>query len=210
MKQIIDQSKKGTLILGYFRNGTHFLQDAITDRMNNLALAHDEICTDNSADQFKTITTSASTLYNVAILNNTSPKFYIQSQRDLLSKWHVINLTRNDKIHHFISQWFWSQNASDERFCNTGKFKHHGTEHSSYKSVLGAPQHVDMGSLIVWLNEQLINYHIPSDVTIDYSELPDYQTDNLSWRPNQYNDIQLSDIIENHQEVYNLLVNYKP
>ena len=62
--------------------------------------------------------------------------------------------------------------------------------------------------VIQWLQEQLINGYIKSDVVMDYDELINYQTDNIKWMPNHYDNICLKDIIINYKEIQNLLSNF--
>lgn len=200
---MIDPNKVGTLILGYYRNGTHFLKDVIIDQ-NPLIRQYDEVCNDNTIAELEKLTVLSG--YKVCILNNTVPKFFLAGRRDLLEKWHVINLTRNDKIHHFISHWFWQQNTVQERFQDSGQFRHHGTDHRSYKNFVSQGRNTcNTESIIVWLQEQLINHHLPGDVTVDYSELPNYATDNIQWQPNKYDTIALEDLFDNHKEIQQLL-----
>jgi hypothetical protein len=206
MIQLVDKSKKGTLILGYYRNGTHFLQDTILDLYPGIQV-YDEIGNDNTINDLEQLTQSSG--YKICILNNTAPKFYLAGRRDLLDQWHIINLTRNNKVQHFISYWFWEQNTLQERISNSGKFSHHNTKHDVYKnSMLGNKVCYDIEAIIAWLQEQLINFHIAYNETVDYDELPKYQTDNISWTPNQYHSIGLADIFENHQEIHNLLSSF--
>lgn len=198
--------KVGTLIIGYYRNGTHFLQDVIHDQIPSISIG--ECCTDGTITELIELSKSKQP-YKICILNTCDPKFYLVGNNDILSKWHVINLTRNNKLEHFISHWFWSQNTDDERFKNSGKFKHHDTDNSVYKnSAADIKKIVPMSFVVRWLQEQLVNRYIKSDVEIDYSELCNLSTDNIKWRPNQYNDIQLKDIVTNANEVEQLLLNF--
>jgi hypothetical protein len=206
MVPMVDHDKVGTLILGYYRNGTHFLKDVIVDQ-HPLIQQFDEICNNNTIAELETLTEIPG--YKVCILNNAIPKFFLVGRKDLLEKWHVINLTRNDKIHHFISYWFWEQNTMQERLQDSGQFRHHGTDHRSYKNLLAQGQYTyNTNSIVAWLQEQLINHHLPGNVTVDYSELPNYATDNIQWQPNKYNTITLKDLFSNHEEIQHLLGNF--
>lgn len=204
MIPLVDKTKKGTLILGYYRNGTHFLQDVICD-LNPGSAMHGEICHDNTIAELEQLTQLGGA-YRVCILNNTVPKFFLRNRQDLLSEWHVIHLTRTNKVNHFISYWFWEQNTAQERFNNQGRFKHNNTDHSSYRAAVSKPpEYYSPSAVVAWLQEQLINYHIPCNTTLDYNELPEYQTDNLNWTPNRYESIELQDIVANHKEIETLL-----
>lgn len=206
MIPLVDHSKVGTLILGYYRNGTHFLRDVIVDQYP-LIQQFDEVCNDNTIAELETLTMIPG--YKICILNNTIPKFFLVGRKDLLEKWHVINLTRNDKISHFISHWVWMQNTQQERLQDSGQFKHHGTDHSCYENLLvNVPDIYHTHSIVVWLQEQLINYHLPSSATVDYSELPNYVTDNIQWQPNKYDTITLKDMFVNHKDLEDLLSNF--
>ncbi len=206
MISLTDTAKTGTIILGFYRNGTHFLQDVIMDHNLN-ATAFGEICNDNTIGELEKLTELPG--YKVCILNNTAPKFFLPGRQDLLKKWHVINLTRQDKIHHLISNWFWKKNTDQERLRDSGKFKHHGTAQSVYHNAAQQRSYYELSSIIIWLQEQLINHHIPSNATVDYSELVNYATEDISWQPNQYELLNLIDIFENHKEIEDLLTNYR-
>jgi hypothetical protein len=206
MIPMVDYNKVGTLILGYYRNGTHFLKDVIVDQHPDI-MKLDEVCDDNTLSDLERLIDISK--YKICILNNTIPKFFLASRRDLLKKWHVINLTRHDKVQHFISHWFWMQNTTQERFHDTGKLKHHNTEHDSYKNMLAQGRGTyDPHAIVVWLQEQLINYHLDSDATVDYNELPDYSTDNIQWQPNNYGTLTLQDLFDNYKDLENLLENF--
>ena len=206
MIPMVNHNKVGTLILGYYRNGTHFLKDVIVDKHPHIK-QFDEVCNDNTLAELERLT--AIPEYKICILNNTVPKFFLASRLDLLKKWHVINLTRSDKVQHFISSWFWMQNTTQERLQDSGQFKHHGTDHNNYKNlVTKGPITYNTSSVVVWLQEQLINYHLHSDVTVDYGELPSYATNNIQWQPNKYDAITLEDLFVNHNEIQHLLGNF--
>lgn len=52
MISLTDDAKTGTMILGFYRNGTHFLQDVIMDQTVQ-ARALGEICNDNTIDELE-------------------------------------------------------------------------------------------------------------------------------------------------------------
>jgi hypothetical protein len=208
MNQFWNSDKVGTLIISYYRSGTHFLQDAIHDACPFPTIVLGEICNDNLIQQLVEITETDSP-YKLCILNNAEPKFYLTSADELLSKWHVVNLTRQDKLSHYISHWFWFQNTQHQRNFDSGKFRHHNTDHATYQSNLDKDnQSVPKNHVIQWLQEQLINYFIKYDLLIDYNDLINYETDNIHWQPNRYENIQLQDMIQNHEEITDLLLNF--
>ena len=201
-----NEHKVGTLIVSHYRNGSHFLNDVIVDQFDR-AKRKGEICEDNTIDELAVLTNNDSD-YKVCILNACQPKFYLVDS-DLLSKWHVVNLTRKNKIDHFISYWFWFQNSDHERVNGSGVFGHHGTDSEVYRTYANKiKQHVPVELVIQWLQEQLINYHIRSDFSIDYNDLKDLSTKNIKWNPNQYKDIKLEDIVINADEIKNLLLKF--
>jgi len=208
MKKLWNQNKVGTLIISCYRSGTHFLQDAIAEHCPFPTEIIGEICTGNSIQQLIDLTNSNAP-YKLCILNNSAPKFYLTTAEKLLSNWHVIDLTRHNKVNHFISHWFWFQNTLEQQQNDTGKFRHHNTDHSVYCQYLNEiKKTVSLDFVIVWLQEQLINRFVKSDVSIDYTELIEYQSDTIRWLPNSYENIQLSDIIINHKEITDLLLNF--
>ena len=208
---IIDPTKKGTLILSYFRSGTHFLHDVIGTNCAKATVTHYEICNDDTIQQLVAITDQDDTNYHVCILNNTVAKFYLRKANRLLSKWHTIRLTRNNKIGHFISYWFWELNTLEQRCNNTGRFLHNSTPANRYKKYLQeGPVEVDINVVAAWLQEQLILELINTDVEIDYDDLAKFSNVNIEWSPNHYGDINLSDMFVNHAQVEDLLSSAKP
>jgi hypothetical protein len=208
MIELWDNNKIGTLIIGFYRNGTHFLQDTIANCCSFDVLCRDEICHDNTISELEKLTLTQGR-YQICILNACNPKFYLTNRHNILKKWHVVNLTRNNKISHFISYWFWLQNSPSERLNNNGKFKHNNTSNDVYKQSLTHPVYADPAlTVIPWLQEQLINRYIKSDVVIDYSDLPALSTVDVQWTPNQYTGIELENILTNAKEVKELLLNF--
>ena len=201
-----DKSKVGTLIVGQFRTGTHFLEKVVAESFQESVLRPDEICTNNQIDQFVELSQHSPT-YKVAILNNFTPKFYL-TDNELLSKWHVIHLTRTDLVGHFISDWFWRLHDGQRRY-HVPEIRHHNTDYAAYRSNMSDPVEYDINLVIFWLQEQLINYHVPADIRIDYNELASLETDKAKWMPNSYGDIKLEDLVTNHAEIYTLLKNFK-
>ena len=87
MIPVIDHNKVGTLILGYYRNGTHFLKDVIVDQYPSIQ-QFDEVCNDNTMAELEKLTWLPG--YKICILNNSIPKFFLVGRRDLLEKWFVV------------------------------------------------------------------------------------------------------------------------
>ena len=195
--------KKGTLVLSYYRSGTHYLQDTIVASLP-LSKRYDEICNNGTTQLQRT-----DTCYMVAIMNSVEPKFDLIAHPELLQDWHVVKLTRKDKVQHFISYWFWEQNTMQQRFDDTGKFKHHGTDSQAYKSFINEPQHYSISAVKNWLQEQLILEFLPYDYSIDYNDLHTIGNSPIKWQPNQYGNLTLCDLFTNGKEIQDLLENFK-
>jgi hypothetical protein len=145
--------------------------------------------------------------YILGIVNSSYPKFFLLDDPEL-KNWHIVHLTRNDKIGHFISEWIWRQNPKDSAGVMIEQYHHHGGTSHDYQSLANNPVHCNLTQVIEWLKEDLINYHVQCDYRLDYSALSTMQTENIQWYPNQYN-LQLKDLFINHVEVENLLRNFK-
>lgn len=205
---IYDPKKIGTLIIGFYRCGTHYLADNIIDVNPDVDIHNRyEICNNNTIDELVSISNTCQK-YNVAILNNCVPKFYLTSATELLKKWHVINLSRKDKVSHYISHYLWMIGREIEDQNQPGIFDHHGTSNRTYKQHLKDPIYHPIDYVVIWLQQQLINKYIPHDCSIDYKDLQYLPTYHINWQPNDYRDITLSSLFTNHQEIQNLLENF--
>lgn len=202
-------AKIGTLIISYYRCGTHFLADSIQDLYPDISISnYNEICNDNTILELEKLTVSNHG-YNVAILNNVVPKFYLTSANELLKKWHVVGLSRRNKVSHYISACLWQMNQEALKKNQPAIFNHHGTQYNTYKQRLTKPVYQPIDNVIIWLQEQLINGYVPCDLWLDYEDLPYLPTRDIQWQPNQYNDIALSDLFINHFEIQDLLENFR-
>jgi hypothetical protein len=205
VSNLYDFNKKGTLVLSYYRSGTHYLQDAIVAALPK-SRRFDEICNDGTVDQLL----KTDNQYMVAIMNSVEPKFNLVAHPEILDDWHVVKLTRRNKVQHFISYWFWEQNTMQQRFDDTGKFKHHGTDNIAYTSAITQKQHYDISAVKNWLQEQLVLEFLPYNYTIDYDDLHIVGLDTtIRWQPNQYGNIALTDLFTNGDEIQDLLENFK-
>lgn len=209
MVKLFDKNKTGTLIISYYRSGTHYLSDYI-----DLFLNHEEpeSCYNfqevETYEQLEELTSRDISKYKLAIVNSIHPKFFLLNNQELLSKWHVIRLTRKNKIDHFISSYFWKKKRVDMKL----PFKHHCTKEQAYLDFINktGKETYDEELVKIWITEQLLTYVTPCDVQIDYDELPlidpnDYY---LTWQPNKYGNLGLSDIFNNYQEIEKLLNNF--
>ena len=210
--KLLDHTKRGTLIIGYFRSGTHFLHDLIFEKCVVPKKRYWEICTSTNigVGQLEEITESSDPAYKICILNNTVPKLYLRNKQNLLANWHTVRLTRKNKLSHFISNWFWHLNTPEQQMQNSGTFLHNSTMHERYSNQLR--QHgkvkIDISFVEVWLMEQLILELIPTDEEIDYDDLSSMTPLNFRWTPNQYFDIKLADIFVNHAEIEDLILSF--
>jgi hypothetical protein len=204
VSNLYNLDKKGTLVLSYYRSGTHYLQDVIISllpRSNRCG----EICNDGTIEQLLKIDKN----YLVAIMNSVEPKFNLVAHTEVLNEWHVIKLTRRNKVQHFISYWFWEQNTMQQRFNDTGKFKHHGTNNSVYALGLIQLQYYPISAVKSWLQEQLVLEFLPYNYTVDYDDLPAVGQELIEWQPNEYGNITLNDLFTNGTEIQDLLENFK-
>jgi len=201
--ELFDDNKIGSLIVSYYRSGGHFLSGYMTDiKSNNLNLS--EI---NSLETIKSATKLKNNRYVTGILHSIHPKYYLFNDLETLSKWHVIHLTRNNRIEHFISTFFWGQKLHEQKT----QFGHHGTSKDIYRNFVNNHEKTvaDIAYVKRWLLEILMSYAIPHNYSIDYSELPLLESSNIWWNPNNYDDITLSDLFVNSAEVEELLNNFK-
>lgn len=202
--KLIDTNKKGTLILSYYRSGSHFLSNLILEELQKRhirsVLLH-EICNDETVNDLKKVLKDK---YAVAIMNVVNPKYDLIASPELLKDWHVIKLTRNNKLQHFISYYFWKKNTLDNQI-----YKHHNTPSSVYKSNLSDKIFYDINLVKHWLSELLILYFIHSDIELDYKDLEYLATDTVKWLPNDYSEITLSDIFINGHDIEKFLMNFK-
>jgi len=206
-----DPKKRGTLIFSTYRCGTHFLQQVLEDSIkNSIKPVSNETYSVTILGEFHADFTqlnfdylnSSQADYTIGIVNSSYAKFFLTTD-SRLDNWHVVHLTRNDKVSHFISEWVWRQNYNGEQ-----KFKHHGGASQDYRELLNNPVLYDLEKVVDWLKEELINYHIPNTIQVDYSQLPSFELFRGQWQPNQYN-LQLADLFTNHIEIEHLLTNFK-
>lgn len=195
LDNFINLTKTGTLIIGYYRCGTHFLEDSI--QAKTAGVKHGEVTT---VEQLRNITKSAT--YNTCIVNIVDLKFELLENLDILDQWHVVRLSRNDKVGHYISKFFWDLNCIQRK----REFKHHGSAVSVYENYQdGNKVHVDFDQVKRWFMEGMINSLIPCQIKVDYSDLPLLENNPVKWDPNNYNNIKLSDIFVEANELQRML-----
>lgn len=200
IEHFIDRNKVGTLIISYYRSGSHFLHDYIADSLDECS----KITEINFLNELESVTHESSP-YKVAILHSIHPKFYLLKKDNLLKNWHVVHLTRNDKVSHFISHYFWylSNNQGQTQFM------HHGTEYSTYlEFAKNKPINYNIENVKKWLIEHTLSYFMHNDYIVDYQDLKILESHNIRWEPNNYDNIQLQDLFINHAEIKDLLENF--
>ena len=203
LKNLYNESKIGTLIVSYYRSGGHFLHDYLVDSITN-SVALGEI------NELSVLTScNIKTNYYVGILHSIHPKFYLLNDTKLLNKWHVVHLTRRDKVSHFISNYFWKI-INHKLNTNGSNFDHHATTYTNYRNYIDNQPKVvyDIEHAKVWLLEHTLSYFIKSNYQIDYSELTSLESHEIKWNPNKYGNITLEDLFINHDELNNLLTNF--
>lgn len=196
IENFVNPEKTGTVILSYYRSGSHFLHNIIMDSISNGVSLHE-------IEQVSTLTENQHTPgYKVGILHSIHPKFYLLDS-NVLNHWHVVLLTRQDKINHFISTYFWKLNTQNK----LRKFKHHNTENKFYKDYINSHQKIeyDIEHVKCWLLEQLLSYQFKYDFQIEYNNLKYLKSPNVSWKNNDYNEISLESLFTNYKEIEELL-----
>jgi hypothetical protein len=206
MPELINPDKIGTLIISTYRSGTHYLQDYISDyyrsKYNSAVKVYDEIHNINDLNEFS----KTPTPYKVGIVNDVNPKCYLLNQNSVLTNWHVIRLTRDDKINHFIS-WFLFSIGIDNI---NEKLLHHATPNVEYINHLKnhTKKSYDITKLTFWILESAIIELINSDAQIDYDDLQNLDQSILKWTPNDYTNVTLHDMFTNANEIEHLLKSY--
>lgn len=110
--RLVDSSRSGTLILGEFRSGSHFLHGLIEDAAQDMGLPANPLGeldgglpTDGAAEMINHLEADRDS-YHVAILNQTQHKISVLDYQSKLSNWHVIRLVIDDRRRWFISWLF--------------------------------------------------------------------------------------------------------
>lgn len=195
-------NKTGTVIISSYRAGTHFLSNNLlahirkTKPVRNL----DEV----SDTQFLTATYNS---YAIAILNSVVPKIYLVGNQEQFAQWHTVQLTRKNKVNHWISDYLWKYyNTLEQRF-NSTNLPHHGGSPEQYAHI----KRVDFDINIIggWLLEHHIVNLFQTDVSIDYDELKHIAGTTINWSPNNYG-LTLEDLFVNHREISEYLTQTVP
>jgi len=195
--QFVDTKKKGTLILSMPRSGNHYLCDIIDCVLWNVAtpiksVNYGEI---HNTAQFNKIMMEED--YTLAIINNYECLQFLGNNLDLLTNFHVIQLTRNNVLEHLISKIVF--------FDLSSKHPHHN---SVIDKTSIEKEDYTKTQIEVWLGHKKLLETISYNVAIDYSELKDVDCFNFEWIPNTYN-LSLHDLLTNADDVIDWINNYE-
>lgn len=196
--------RRGTLIVGEPRSGTHFLQKVIRDRVQPFmpVSINDEIDLEitpggSSPTAGRLIGLEARDGYQVAIVNSSHGKAQLIADPELLHSWYVVRVTRQDKIGWFRSWAMFTLHVLGEGNNPPGgtkpdmQFLHHNTPQEVYLEGIRrqGPLRLDarmISQACANLYLQQLGDLIPADETVDYDDLYNYQTEHTWWMENQY------------------------
>ncbi len=196
-----DLSKKGTLIVSTYRSGTHFLYDNLVEHLQTKNIG---LTLFNEVGDLEFLQSSGSN-YKIAILNSVGPKISLVKEQCLLNDWHVVTLTRNDKLLHWMSYYVWQQFNTEQQRVNNSNLPHHGGTRDKYKHI--SPVTIDTSVIEQWLLEQYLVHLFKGSIVIDYADLSTVSGTEFIWNPNDYG-LSVEDLFVNHVEVKNLLQKY--
>lgn len=210
--------RQGTLIFGDHRFGSHFLESVIADtlpvacRKRSVGICHQHQVPANSktlaaediVNRFENLRDPP--LYCTLIVNDPFEKIALMTRPDLLDRWHRIRLTHQNKTRWFISHWWYQRHERS----GESKLLHHNTPSYVYENYLDSSglirfSQADIRSMISLLGDHMLNYAIPVEIEIDYSELEDLQTPSVPWMQNQYPYDRLEDFFTNPHEIQQVL-----
>ena len=201
VNELWDPNKKGTIIISCYRSGTHFVLDNL-----NVALLTRLTLNLGEVDDYSFLTRNTDR-YILAILNSVKPKVHLVGNQHKLSQWHKVQLTRNDKIGHRISDYLWKYHNTLEQRFNATNLPHHGGTPENYKHIKAVD--FDLDVLGSWLLEQHIVNLFHADVSIDYDDLKSITGTSITWNPNVYG-LTLEDLFINHKEIKEFLTQDVP
>ena len=211
---------KGTLIVSDPRTGTHFLQSTVAD----LVAQHRAVSSNGEIDLEPTKDWPGSTgrilrqlaqqdEYQVAIVNSVVAKTELIARPDLMTDWHVIRLTRRDKIGWFRSWALFFLHEHSEHQDMSGCLQHHGTAQETYLRSLDRHGPMQFDGLKVKSIGGNISLHVLAklvavDEEIDYDDLPALASQHTHWKGNQYPQVDLNRFFTNWPEIEPLLANW--
>lgn len=221
-----DPNKRGTLIVGDPRTGTHFLQRVIADLVaaDRAVASNDEIDIQWQAHWPRTVRAALESLaqgdaYQIAVVNSVIAKAELIAHPAALDHWHVIRLTRRDKVGWFRSWalFFMHENSEHNQLqsvdLTSGYFLHHGTASETYLSMLERSGPIVLGEQDIKQIGGNVSLHVLSklvavDQEIDYDDLPALQSADAHWKGNRYPDIDLAKFFENWGEIQAMLAGW--
>lgn len=206
----------GTLIISDPRFGTHFLQKIVADRVRpHLSVElHSEI--DKQPQEQVPVGLTLAQLaarptYQVAIVNSVNAKTELLADPGLLAPWHVIRLTRRDKVGWMRSwAWFFLHPGSEVSSRHADRLLHHGTSQQSYIENLHRLGPVELTPDVIKdiasnLCLHALSLLIPADEDIDYDDLPGLQSEHTWWKGNDYPDLPMHTLFPGYDRIEPLL-----
>ena len=193
LRNCYDLCKRGTIIVSAYRSGTHFLQNSLSYYLKQFHV--------KKYGEVDELPAEPSDGYSIYIANSPQSKFNLLKCD--LSDYHVVLLTRDDVVAHWISYHIWMAfNTHDDRFLGSN-LPHHGGTASLFEDLPMVEQ--DLGLLQLWLMEKFMANLVPADAVVDYSDLSSISS---LWSPNEYNKT-LDQLFVNHNIVKTLLTGFK-
>lgn len=209
-------SRCGTLIISDPRSGTHFLQKIVADRVR----PHQSVEINGEIDKQPEsqapvagtlIQMSAETVYQVAIVNSVNAKTALLANPDLLAPWHVIRLTRRDKV-GWMRSWalFFLHPGSEVYSTHDDRLLHHGTSARAYIENLHQSGPIELDPEVIKdiasnLCLHALSLLVPADEEIDYDDLPGLQSDHTWWKGNDYPDLPMHTLFTGYDRIRPLL-----
>ena len=208
--------RRGTLIVSDPRFGTHFLQKIVADRVRAYRPADTQSEIDKLPETedpigLKLTQLAGESNYQVAIVNSINAKTALVADPALLEAWHVIRLTRRDKVGWMRSWvWFFLHGASEGNHAGHNRLLHHGTAAQAYIESLRDAGPVELTPLVIKdivsnLCLHALSLMIPVDEEIDYDELPDLQSEHTWWKGNDYPDLPMQSLFPGYDRIEPLL-----
>lgn len=208
--------RRGTLIISDPRFGTHFLQKIVADRVRvyRPVSTHSEIDKQPQAQTpvGRTLAQLASmSTYQVAIVNSVNAKTELLADPTLIESWHVIRLTRRDKV-GWMRSWalFFLHAASEVHSVHDSRLLHHGTSTQTYVENLRRLGPVELDPAVIKdiasnLCLHTLSQLIAVDEEIDYDDLPDLQSEHTWWKGNDYPDLPMHELFPGYDRIQALL-----
>jgi len=201
LTKFYDRSKRGTLIISTYRSGTHFLYNNLVNHLQQCNVPLSALGEVGSDD----FVAESPGRYKIAILNAVVPKITLVKDQSALDEWHLVTLTRNDKLQHWISFYLWQYLNTAQQRADHSNLPHHGGTSDQYRNIV--PVSIPLGVVEHWLLEQYPIHLFKSHVQIDYADLPNISGTTYQWSPNEYG-LTCEELFTNHAEITQLLQQY--